>query len=264
MTYVALRRAETDAGLIVLRTRSARGLSVSAFTLELVSCAISTLYNIRNAYAFSTYGENLFLTIQNAIITLQILHYKPTLTRRDSNAPKVLAAAVTMLASAIGLYVVPLSTLTLLQGLTIPISAIAKLPQIIANEKHKSTGNLSRFVVIANIVGCVARVFTTLTEVQDPLVLWGFILSSILNVVIGIQMYAYWGKGDQQKYRLPTEKSNDVSGIELQTKTPVKSELAPPVDTTPASGRRTPPGYSPAARGSPAPGGQRRWARKVD
>ncbi|KAG8903086.1 hypothetical protein FRB99_003759 [Tulasnella sp. 403] len=250
---------------IILKKRSARGLSFSAYVLELISCAISTVYNVRNGYAFSTYGENLFLTIQNAIITLQILHYQPTLSRRDSNRPKVLAAAVAMLVSTVGLDVLPLSTLTLLQGLTIPISAIAKLPQIISNERDKSTGNLSVFVVVANIVGCIARVFTTLTEVQDPLVLWGFILSSVLNVVIGIQVYAYWGKGEA-RYRLPTEKVKDENGaIELQKRSTPRVELVSPIDTADAS-RRTPPVHSPSTRRveSPAPGGGRRWARKVD
>ncbi len=242
---------------------------MSAFLLELVSCAISTVYNVRNGYAFSTYGENLFLTIQNAIIALQIIHFRPTLTRRDSNAPQVYGTAAAMLLSGAGLYLSPIGTLTLLQGLTIPISAIAKLPQILANEKHKSTGNLSRFVVIANILGCAARIFTTITEVNDPLVLWGFILSSILNVVIGIQMYAYWGRSGpggltDSKYRLPTEKVkldvSDREGIELQ---PTQSRSGNRLDTTNlpragSPGPRTPPTYS------PAPGGGRRWTRKVD
>ncbi|KAG8953790.1 hypothetical protein FRC04_001420 [Tulasnella sp. 424] len=72
--------------------------------MELFSRAISTVYNVRNAYAFSTYGENAFLTLQNAIITLQILHYHPTLTARDSNRPKVLGAGVSMLISFLILY----------------------------------------------------------------------------------------------------------------------------------------------------------------
>ncbi|KAG9046074.1 hypothetical protein FS837_005150 [Tulasnella sp. UAMH 9824] len=252
--------------LIIQRARSARGLSVSAFTMELISCAISTVYNVRNGYAFSTYGENAFLTLQNAIITLQILHYQPTLTARDSNRPKVLGAGVSMLISFLMLYIAPLPTLTLLQGLTIPISAIAKVPQIVANEKNKSTGTLSAFVVIANIVGCLARVFTTLTEVQDPLVLWGFILSSVLNVVIGVQLWAYWGNTTKGKgdYRLPTEKAKVVSANSVEIHAP---KAVRPLDTanlgSPDSGRRTPPAYSPA-RGSPAPGSGRRWARKVD
>lgn len=69
---------------------SARGLSLPAYVrspkhleskltleqiLETFSYAISLAYASRNAFPFSTYGENLFLTIQNVIITLLIVWY---------------------------------------------------------------------------------------------------------------------------------------------------------------------------------------------
>ncbi|KAG8996966.1 hypothetical protein FRB94_007954 [Tulasnella sp. JGI-2019a] len=261
---------------IIWRSRSGRGISLSAYILELVSCAINSVYSVRNGYAFSTYGENLFLTIQNAIITLLIIHYKPLISRKDSNAPQVLAGMVAIAISAIGLLLVPIETLTLLQGLTIPISAIAKVPQIVANERNKSTGNLAVFTVVANMLGCFARVFTTLTEVKDPLVLWGFILSSILNTVIGVQMYAYWGRSEAAaaKYNLPTKarlngeekSSGEAAAIEMQPKSMSASATLSEAD---AGGRWTPPAYSPARTPSstsiPAttPGG-RKWARKID
>ncbi|KAG8849042.1 hypothetical protein FRB96_000942 [Tulasnella sp. 330] len=261
---------------IIWRSGSGRGVSLSGYVLELISCAINSVYSIRNGYAFSTYGENLFLTIQNAIVTLLIIHYKPLLTRKDSNASQLLAGIVTMAISAIGLLVLPSETLTILQGLTIPISAIAKVPQIISNERNKSTGNLAVFTVIANVLGCFARVFTTLTEVKDPLVLWGFILASILNTVIGVQMYAYWGRSEAAaKYRLPTEKTR--SSVEEKVPIDTAVELKPiiasqnfPRSGTPEAGnRRTPPAYTPTARTpsvsltATTPGG-RKWARKVD
>ncbi|KAG8938989.1 hypothetical protein FRC04_007204 [Tulasnella sp. 424] len=227
--------------------------------MELISCAISTVYNVRTAYAFSAYGENAFLTLQNATITLQILHYQPTLTARDSNRPKVLGVGVSMLISLLILYLAPLSTLTLLQGLTIPISAIAKVPQIVANEKNKSTGTLSALSSSPTLLAASP-------EFQDPLVLWGVILSSVLNVVISAQFRAYWGntakgKGD---YRLPTEEVKVVSANGVEPHAP---KAVRPLYTanlgSPEPGRKIPPAYSPA-RGSPAPGGGRRWARKVD
>lgn len=45
--------------------------------LETFSYAITLSYAARNAFPFSTYGENLFLTIQNVIITLLIVWYSP-------------------------------------------------------------------------------------------------------------------------------------------------------------------------------------------
>lgn len=73
-----------------------------------------------------------------------------------------------------------------------PISLLSKAPQIVSNHRLKSTGTLSAFAVFNALLGCLARVFTTATEVKDPVVLWGFILAAILNAVIVCQMIAYW------------------------------------------------------------------------
>ena len=63
---------------------------------------------------------------------------------------------------------------SLLQAATLPISLASKAPQIIANHRAKSTGNLSAFAVFNALLGCIARLFTTLQEVKDPLIFWGF------------------------------------------------------------------------------------------
>lgn len=73
-----------------------------------------------------------------------------------------------------------------------PISLLSKAPQILSNHRLKSTGTLSAFAVFNALLGCLARVFTTATEVKDPVILWGFILAAVLNAVIVGQMVAYW------------------------------------------------------------------------
>jgi mannose-P-dolichol utilization defect protein 1 len=78
---------------------------------------------------------------------------------------------------------------------TLPLSLFSKLPQIAQNHRARSTGQLSTFAVVSQIGGCAARLFTTAQEVNDPLVAAGYALALLLNLVLGIQMYAYWGKG---------------------------------------------------------------------
>ena len=51
---------------------------------------------------------------------------------------------------------VPAATLSFLQTLTIPISLSSKVPQIVENYKAKSTGQLSAFLVVNSLAGCVA------------------------------------------------------------------------------------------------------------
>lgn len=170
-----------------------------AYVLETLAYAITSVYNIRNAFPFSTYGENLFLTIQNIIITFLIIYY-PTPLRRSSGSnsssttTSLFIAVLGMAVSAFALYVVPNETLALFQFGTLPLTLFSKLPQIGQNAKAKSTGQLSTFAVGAQILGCLARLFTTATETGDIILTLGFALALALNVVLGVQMYMYWGR----------------------------------------------------------------------
>lgn len=49
----------------IVRGKSARGLSLSSYVLDTASLAITVAYNIRHEFPWSTYGENVFLLIQN-------------------------------------------------------------------------------------------------------------------------------------------------------------------------------------------------------
>ena len=45
------------------------------------------------------------------------------------------------------------------------------------------------------LFGSLARVFTTLAEVDDPIILYGFLGGFALNVVIAAQMVWFWNSG---------------------------------------------------------------------
>ncbi|KAK6903499.1 mannose-P-dolichol utilization defect 1 [Kwoniella mangroviensis CBS 10435] len=188
--------------LKIVGSGSARGLSLSAYILETASYAINLAYASRNRFPFSTYGENFFLTIQNVIITLLILFFSTPrgaiLTSKQSsggNLSKVITGLVITLVTGVVLWsenLCPPGMLALLQAATLPLSLISKAPQILSNHKHKSTGNLSAFAVFNALLGCLARLFTTQQEVDDPLIFWGFAGAAVLNAVLALQMIAYW------------------------------------------------------------------------
>lgn len=85
----------------IVSARSARGLSFTAYALETLGYAISLAYAARSGFPFSTYGENLFMTAQNIVITLLILLYAPTGAGRSR---AVGTAAVVMAAVAYSLW----------------------------------------------------------------------------------------------------------------------------------------------------------------
>ncbi|KAH9954936.1 hypothetical protein BC827DRAFT_1142290 [Russula dissimulans] len=184
--------------LLILGAQSASGLSLTAYILETSSYAITLAYSSRNGFPFSTYGENLFLTIQNIFITLLIVLYDPPSSSRrltTNTTGRLIAGFLAVLAVGFALFTAPAGVLAVAQLCTLPLSLFSKLPQIAQNYRARSTGQLSTFAVISQIGGCAARLFTTSQEVNDPLVAAGFALAFVLNLIVGVQMYAYWGKG---------------------------------------------------------------------
>lgn len=237
----------------VLRARSARGLSFTAYVLETLSYAITLVYSFRNDFPFSTYGENFFLTLQNAIITVLIAYYPSSSIRQvRNNAGAAFATFLATLAGAFTLYCVPSTSLSLLQLGTTPLSVLSKLPQIMTNHRARSTGQLSAFAVISQIAGCFARLFTTVTETGDPLLFLAFATALALNCVLGAQLWMYWGQ------------DADTKGIDIGKMHPPEKEkqwsrpAQVDIVVQPASPSTPGPRYS-----SPTPSG-RRWARKVD
>lgn len=250
---------------LVLSAKSARGLSLPAYILEILSYAITLAYSYRNEFPFSTYGENFFLTIQNVLITLLIIYFPNTrLTRASISVGPRLALASTLTATAgAALYYVPPTTLAALQVATIPLSLFSKIPQIRQNYRAQSTGQLSAFAVGSQVAGCLARLFTTSAEVGDPILFVGFALALLLNIVLGAQMYIYWGKDEKEEFV-------KIGAPSHQEKTRTAS---PAPVTVPAAWQQNgkvevvvPPASPTVRAGSPqirhASG--RKWARKVD
>jgi mannose-P-dolichol utilization defect 1 len=142
---------------------------------------------------------------------------------------------------------------------TLPLSLFSKLPQILQNHRARSTGQLSTFAVVSQVGGTAARLFTTSQEVNDPLVAAGFALALVLNVVVGVQMYAYWGKGSGVSVIAGHGKAGNefpLGGREIGGYGREKVDIV----VQPQSPSSQPPTHQHSQ--SPAYG--RKWARKVD
>ncbi|KAI7862032.1 hypothetical protein BDF14DRAFT_1860824 [Spinellus fusiger] len=175
--------------LTITRNASAQGLSLTSYLLETLSYAIVLAYNLRQNNPFSTYGEIFFISLQNIAITMLILHYA------GQQKSMVLTAAVfvCLFHCLTSTWWVSSWWMAGLYAATIPLSLASKLPQIMTNYKNKSTGQLSVFTVINYFAGSTARVFTTMTELDDTLMLVGVLLASVLNAVLVLQVFLYWG-----------------------------------------------------------------------
>jgi mannose-P-dolichol utilization defect 1 len=199
------------------------------------------------------------------LITLLIILYNPLpssqrLSTQPNPSGRLLTAVLVIFAVGVALFTAPASTLAAAQFGTLPLSLFSKLPQIAQNHRARSTGQLSAFAVISQIGGCAARLFTTAQEVNDPLVAAGFALALALNLIIGAQVYVYWGKG--------------VVGVVGHETSAKARDESPPLGGKQASyGRekvdvvvqpQSPPPHQAAHQQSQSAAYGRKWARKVD
>jgi mannose-P-dolichol utilization defect 1 len=237
---------------VVITSGSARGLSLPAHILETLSYGITLAYSVRNAFPFSTYGENAFLTAQNAIITTLI----SALSSKSPLKPLLVIGFVG--ASAYYLNSASIDTLAVLQVATIPLSLASKIPQIVSNSRARSTGQLSAFAIFSQLFGSLARLFTTLTEVGDTRMSAAFGLAFLLNAVLAFQVWQYAGRAPSIAVPIDTRAEQKTGSVLSEKGTGVVSWGAEaPSNQSPIQRTASPiPRY-----GSPQ---GRKWARKVD
>ncbi|KAG9728383.1 hypothetical protein KCU73_g12385, partial [Aureobasidium melanogenum] len=103
---------------------------------------------------------------------------------------------------------IDMKTMSLLQAGAGALGVASKLPQIITVWQQGGTGQLSAFAVFNYLFGSLSRIFTTLQEVDDKLILYGFISGFVLNAVLALQMIYYWNSASS-KVSAPSHKLNE-------------------------------------------------------
>ncbi|KAI0473920.1 mannose-P-dolichol utilization defect 1 protein [Xylariaceae sp. FL0804] len=174
--------------LKLVRSQSASGVSFLSYLLETTSYLITLAYNFRNGFPFSTFGETVLIMGQNIIITVLVLNY----SGRASIAALFVAALATGVVTLFSGSIVDMQRLSYLQAGAGVLGVASKVPQIAAIFAEGGTGQLSAFTVFNYLAGSLSRIFTTLQEVDDKLILYGFVAGFALNCVLAAQMVYYW------------------------------------------------------------------------
>ncbi|KAK9775422.1 putative Mannose-P-dolichol utilization defect 1 protein-like protein [Seiridium cardinale] len=172
----------------LVQSRSASGVSFLSYLLETSSYLISLAYNVRNGFPFSTFGETALIMGQNVVITILVLNY----SGKQSTAALFVAALAAAAFSLFAENIVDKKALGLLQAGAGVLGVGSKIPQILAIWQQGGTGQLSAFTVFNYLAGSLSRIFTTLQEVDDKLILYGFIAGFAFNLVLALQMVYYW------------------------------------------------------------------------
>lgn len=179
----------------VVQASSVEGLSLLAFVLELVALTANATYSYAKAFPFSAWGESFFMSIQGCLLILMYFYY----TSQPLAAiifPVLYGGIVYVLASGL----TPMSVLTQFVSLNILFLATSRLIQIVANFRNGHTGQLSFIMVLLLFLGAVARIFTTIQETGDKVLLMTFLVSATLNATLTLQVLYYWSvKPDLKK-----------------------------------------------------------------
>ncbi|TPP63722.1 Mannose-P-dolichol utilization defect 1 [Fasciola gigantica] len=171
----------------ILKAKSGAGLSVPSLLLELLTFTSSFAYSVAKQFPFSSYGESIFLAFQTFLITWMTIGWEV------SQVAGLVFAAVFAAFTAITLSpATPISALYTLQTLNVPIVVSAKLLQIYANWYNGSTGQLSAITVVLFALGSTARIFTSIQETGDSLIIVTFLLSTLCNYILLAQVIYYW------------------------------------------------------------------------
>ncbi|USW48766.1 Putative mannose-P-dolichol utilization defect 1 protein [Septoria linicola] len=193
--------------LKLVNSQSAEGISFLSYLLETVSYLVTLVYNIRNEFPFSTYGETALIAVQNVAISVLVLQY-------SGKGPAAAVFVGGLAALGYALYndsVVSMAQLQYFQAGAGLLGVASKLPQIITIFSEGGTGQLSAFAIFNYLAGSLARIFTTLQEVDDKLILYGFLAGFSLNLVLALQMVYYWNSPSSKQTKLDPTKDGAPS-----------------------------------------------------
>jgi mannose-P-dolichol utilization defect protein 1 len=168
-------------------SKSTYGISLVGMLMETYCYLFTTLYNVQYGHPFSSYGEALFMSLQNLVILSFIFYF--------SRNPY--GFVYSMLAYGLMWWILSSGIIgnvgfLILQLVTTLIFSLSRLPQITRNYLQKNTGQLSAITTIALFAGSAARIYTTWMEIQDRLVLISFLMSFVLNWILVFQIGYYW------------------------------------------------------------------------
>ncbi|KAM7302828.1 mannose-P-dolichol utilization defect 1 protein [Ixodes scapularis] len=171
----------------IVQAQSAEGISVTSVLLELIGVTASTAYSYAQRYPFSAWGEGLFLLLETALIAALVLRFRGQ-SGRAAAFTLSYAALLTLLLSKL----VPVSVLWAAQLASVPVIISGKMMQVWSNHRNGHTGQLSAITSGLLFFGALARIFTSVTETGDALMVGTFMIAAVANFCIFAQVLYYW------------------------------------------------------------------------
>jgi mannose-P-dolichol utilization defect protein 1 len=174
--------------LKIWRANSAASVSESSLYTECLSMTLTIAFSSYKGLPLSTYGELIVVIAQNFMIVMLCWNFNSTSLLRIGSV----CSLYTAFSAALILDLFPVvfwdSSVVLVTALIV----VSRVSQISTIFKHKSTGQLSFVTNALMFLGTASRVFTTIVEVNNSMVLLKFLIALSLHGVIMLQFAIYW------------------------------------------------------------------------
>ena len=198
--------------LNMYKSKDIKGLSYLSIYLDVFSFLCSALYPFHKGYSFLTYGESVIILLENLFIFFMAWKYDINQSSDRQNM------SFTLIICSF-LFVVYKEFLDekiwkIVGSASTVLSVVSRITQIANSYKEKSTGPLSTITFGLNMLGNLARIFTTVKETQDIIMAGGFVISFFLNLIIFLQIIYYYRpkkeeKEEEVKEEVKEEKMNE-------------------------------------------------------
>ncbi|XP_054161564.1 mannose-P-dolichol utilization defect 1 protein-like [Oppia nitens] len=187
--------------LKIWSARSGEGISLIGVVLELLAMTFSASYAFANNFPFSAWGECLFLMLVTTGIAYLVLKYQQNLVKAFTFVTIYMGLTYVLMSG-----LTPLSILWSLQAANLPLAISGKMFQAFINYSNGNTGQLSAISATLLFLGSFARIFTSIQETGDQLVVITFTVASIANFILLTQIIYYWNKTNEFIQRKTLEK----------------------------------------------------------
>lgn len=190
----------------ILANKSAAGINFISVLLDLFAITCHMSYSYVRGFPFSAWGDGTFLAIQTAVIAALVLYYGGSPAKAGLFLTVYVAICYVLMGG-----LTPVEYLWSAQGFNVPILLVGKLTQAFTNYKNGSTGQLSAATCFMLFFGSMARIFTSIQETGDTMMIITYCVSTSANAVIISQLLYYWNKHAPVPIPSPTEKPKGKS-----------------------------------------------------
>ncbi|XP_061767897.1 mannose-P-dolichol utilization defect 1 protein-like [Nerophis ophidion] len=189
----------------VIKAKSAEGLSFPSVLVELLAITGSIAYSVTNSFPFSAWGEALFVMLQTVTVGFLIQFY----TKRTAKGVVFVLVYLGLLFLLMS-PLTPSSVVTTMQASNMPAVIVSRIIQGVTNFRNGHTGQLSAMTVFILFAGSLARVFTSVQETGDTLLVVTYVVSVACNLVIVVQVLYYWKRTQKILNKVPDTEMTTV------------------------------------------------------